>query len=639
MIIVSCSGIALSYGADEILKDVTFSVNAGDKVGVIGVNGAGKSTLFSIICGNTGQTSGSVFISQGTRIGILEQINDSHRFGKSVFDAALEAFAPLLECEKRTEELRRRVESGEALLIPAFTAENEKYIAAGGNEFRAKTKSLLARFGFSEEDTARSADSLSGGQKTKLLLAKLLLSEPDVILLDEPTNHLDYDACEWLESFIVSSKKTFLIISHDRYFLDKVTNRTLEIRKGLSRIYDGNYSTFREKRKKLDETQLKHYELQQKEIARLEAFIANQRKWNREKNIRAAESRQKTIDKMIKLQKPEERERGISFTIDGSGAKAEEVLSVRGLAMSFPGNVLFNDLSFELRRGDRLFVFGANGCGKSTLLKIITGRLNPDKGVCEPGYNQTLGYYDQEQKLLAQNSSVIEELWGAFPELTGTEVRSCLARFGFRGEDVFKPVAVLSGGERARLSIAKLVMRGVSLLVLDEPTNHLDIESRETLEEALENYDGTLLAVSHDRYFITRLATSVLEINKNAYPHGYKLYKCGYNDFTAARAACANAHAEPAKTVSQNKLDYEEAKLKKNRLRSAKNKLQNAENELSVSENKLSELKSKSEELSGSSDYETLNELYSQIEENENRISALLDEMISLEDEIKLLEE
>jgi len=638
MIIISCSGVALSYGSDEILKDITFSVNAGDKVGVIGVNGAGKSTLFSIICGNTQQTDGKVFVSQGVKTGILEQINDSHRFGKSVYETALDAFTPLLECEKRTEELRRRIEAGESGLISAFTTENERYISSGGNEFRAKTKALLARFGFSENDMSRGADSLSGGQKTKLLLAKLLLSEPDVILLDEPTNHLDYDACEWLENYITASKKTFLIISHDRYFLDKVTNRTLEIRKGVSRIYDGNYSTFREKRKALDDTQLKHYELQQKEITRLEAFIANQRKWNREKNIIAAESRQKTIDKMIKLQKPDERERGISFSISSTGAMAEDVLSVRGLSKSFPDNRLFEDLSFELHRGERLFVFGANGCGKSTLLKIITGKTVAEKGVCELGYNQTVGYYDQEQKLLDQNGDVIEELWSAFPELSETAVRSYLARFGFRGEDVFKPIAVLSGGERARLSIAKLVMRGVSLLVLDEPTNHLDIESRETLEEALESYDGTLLAVSHDRYFISRMATSILEIDKNAYKEGYRLFRCNYNDFLAARSA-GTAVQEAEKGVTQNKADYEEAKQRKNRLRSAKNKLLQAENDSAGAEAELKELKSKAESLSDSSDYETLNELYSKIEKAENRISSLLDEMITLEDEIAALEE
>ena len=337
------------------------------------------------------------------------------------------------------------------------------------------------------------------------------------MLLDEPTNHLDAKTCEWLENYIISSKKTFLIISHDRYFLDKITNKTLEIAHGVSEMYEGNYTTFREKKKALDEAKLKHYNLQQKEIARLEAFIENQRKWNREKNIIAAESRQKTIDKMVKLEKPKEKEKGITFSISHSGAMSHDVLSVRNLSMSYPNKPLFNNLSFEVKRGEKLFIIGKNGCGKSTLLKILTGREKQNGGIFEPGYNQTIGYYDQEQQLLDQSSTVIDELWSVYADKTNTEIRSMLARFGFRGDDVFKSISVLSGGERARLSIAKMVACGISLLVLDEPTNHLDIDSREMLESALNEYDGTIITVSHDRYFIKNLATAILEIDKDGY--------------------------------------------------------------------------------------------------------------------------
>ena len=638
MIIISCSGIALSYGADEILKNVTFAVNAGDKVGVIGVNGAGKSTLFSIIQGKTEPTDGSVAIAKGTRMGILEQINDSHRFGASVYESALEAFSDMLAAESEIEALRTRMDSGDGSAVKAFADANERFILNGGNEFRAKTRSMLLRFGFSADDLETSADLLSGGQKTKLLLAKLLLSEPDVILLDEPTNHLDAATAEWLEGFITSSKKTFLIISHDRYFLDRVTDRTLEIRRGISRIYDGNYSKFREKRKALDETQMKHYELQQKEIARLEAFIANQRKWNREKNIRAAESRQKTIDKMEKLEKPVEREKGIKIGIGYTGAMAEDVLSVRGLKMSFPGNRLFDNLSFELHRGERLFIYGANGCGKSTLLKILTGRTVQESGVYELGYNQTLGYYDQEQKLLDQSSTVIEELWGADASQTETEVRSRLAGFGFRGEEVFKPVSVLSGGERARLSIAKMVLRGVSLLILDEPTNHLDIESRETLEDALSEYGGTILAVSHDRYFISRLATKILEIDRSRYENGYMIFNCGFDEFIGRRGT-PDGFSDEKKPVSRAKSEFEEAKQRKNRLRSAKTRYSAAENEIARLEEKVKVISGELENNSDSSDYEKLNALYCERESIEAKINSLLDEMISLSEEIESLEE
>ena len=485
MSIIVCSGIAKSYGNDVVLENISFSVNKGDKIGVIGVNGAGKSTLFSIISGASEPTSGSVTVASGATIGVLEQINDAHRFGSTVFEAAVSAFSGLIALEKEISLLYDRVNSGEEAVIKAYTDAVERFNSGGGNEFRSKTASLLEKFGFGEEMQRGNADLLSGGEKTKLLMAHLILSEPDILLLDEPTNHLDFSACEWLESYISASKKTFLIISHDRYFLDKITDHTLEISHGVSTIYSGGYSVYREKKRALDAAAAKHYELQQREIARLEAFIENQRRWNREKNIIAAESRRKTIDKMVKLEKPKSPEKSISFSIAGSGSRSERVLSVRSLSAGFPGRRLFDDLSFELLRGDRLFVVGANGSGKSTLIKIITGRAKQISGAVEPGYNQTIGYYDQEQQLLTQSNTVIDEIWSVYSDKTATEIRSLLARFGFYGNDVFKSVSVLSGGERARLSVAKMVSCGVSLLVLDEPTNGLDPSGVKDLRETL----------------------------------------------------------------------------------------------------------------------------------------------------------
>ena len=346
MSIIICDGVSLSYGADIILEKIDFSVNEGDKVGIIGVNGAGKSTLFSVIRGKLEASKGDVFISSGAEIGCLEQINDAHRFDCTIYEAAVSAYEKLILLENEINTLRIRMENGDESAIKAFSDYSERFNLLGGNEFRGKTKSMLAKFGFDESSLNKNADELSGGQKTKLLLVKLLLSDPDIMLLDEPTNHLDTQACEWLENYILSSKKTFLVISHDRYFLDKITNKTLEISHGISEMYDGNYSTFREKKKAIDEAKLKHYNLQQKEIARLEAFIENQRKWNREKNIIAAESRQKTINKMVKLEKPKEKEKGISFSISHSGAMSKDVLSVRSLSMAYPNNQLFNNLSF-----------------------------------------------------------------------------------------------------------------------------------------------------------------------------------------------------------------------------------------------------------------------------------------------------
>ncbi len=629
MSIIVCDGVSLSYGADTVLGKIDFSVNAGDKVGVIGVNGAGKSTLFSIIRGNLEATSGNIFISSGATIGCLEQINDAHRFGCNIFEAAVSAYSNLITLETEINELRARMERGDESVIKSFVDKNERFSKLGGNEFRSKTKSLLAKFGFTENDISKSADTLSGGQKTKLLLVKLLLSDPDIMLLDEPTNHLDTQACEWLENYINASKKTFLIVSHDRYFLDRTTKKTLEISHGVSEMYTGNYTQFREKKKALDEAKLKHYNLQQKEIARLEAFIENQRKWNREKNIIAAESRQKTIDKMVKLEKPKEKEKGIFFSISNSGTMSNDVLSVRSLSMSYTNNNLFTNLSFEIKRGERLFVIGANGCGKSTLLKILTGRETQNSGIFELGYNQTIGYYDQEQQLLNQSSNVIDEIWSVYSDKTNTQIRSMLAQFGFRGDDVFKSISVLSGGERARLSIAKMVACGVSLLILDEPTNHLDIDSREMLENALQEYDGTIIAVSHDRYFTKNLATAILEIDRHGFDSGYCHKKCGYDDYISSRKKKEIVADKPESGIG--KAGFEEAKQRKNQYRSAKNRHEAAEKEIAKLENELSVMKQKESDEAVIRDYVALNELYDAEKKAEARIDALYEELERLE--------
>lgn len=637
MSILVCSGVSLAYGADVILDNITFSVNPGDKVGVIGVNGAGKSTLFSIIRGNLETTKGDVFISNGAEIGCLEQINDAHRFNCTIFEAAISAYSHLIDLENKIASLRERMESGDETAIKAFVTETEQFNRLGGNEYVGKTKSMLAKFGFNECDLSKNADSLSGGQKTKLLLVKLLLTDPDIMLLDEPTNHLDHTAREWLENYINSSKKTFLIISHDRYFLDRTTTKTLEISHGISEMYDGNYTTFRAKKKALDEAKLKHYNLQQKEIARLEAFIENQRKWNREKNIIAAESRQKTIDKMVKLEKPKEIEKGIQFKISNSGAMSNDVLSVRSLSMSYPNNELFNDLSFELKRGERLFVIGENGCGKSTLIKILTGRETQKSGIFELGYNQTIGYYDQEQQLLDQNNSVLDEIWSVYSDKTNTQIRSMLAQFGFRGDDVFKSISVLSGGERARLSIAKMVACGVSLLILDEPTNHLDINSCETLENALREYDGTIITVSHDRYFIQNLATAILEIDKMGFDCGYSFKRCTYSEYI--EKCKKNEVVIEKRDEGAGKSNFEEAKQRKNQYRSAKNRLSSTEKEIADLENQLSELKLKENDEAITSDYVALNALFESKNELEEKIDKLYEELERLESIILSYEE
>ena len=635
MAVLDVKDIKLAFGVDEILSSVSFTVNKGDKIGVTGVNGAGKSSLFSIICGTLTPTSGNVYLSRDTGIGILRQQTENDFTDETVYEFAISAFSKLFEMEQRIERLAEEMKSGEAHVIKEFSSLSDTFSALGGYDYKQRTIAMLGRFGFSGEDLNRPARYLSGGQKTRLNLVNLLLREPDIILLDEPTNHLDIPAIEWLESYVKQSRKTFLIISHDRFFLDRVTNRTLELEHGVSCIYDGSYSVFREKKDKLREDQMKAYLLQQKEIKRLEAFIEQQRRWNREKNIIAAESRQKAIDRMVKIDRPQDKPKSISFSLASTHTKSHDVLSVRGLSKSFPGHKLFKNLSFEVSHGERLFVLGENGTGKSTLIKILTGREKADEGVFELGYNQKIGYYDQEQQLLNDNSTVLEELWSEYSNLTATQVRSALAKFGFIGDDVFKSISVLSGGERARLSICKMIMTGVSLLVLDEPTNHLDMDSKETLENALKEYDGTVIAVSHDRYFISSLAGRIIELsNKN----GYRLYKCGYEEYLAQRQSTENVSAQSAEIQpTDSKISYEQLKRDKNRKRAIERRLPQLEKRASEIELLLEKLSEDEENCQ--TDYEKLTQLFKQKSDLEEEQLAILEEQLNLEEEYKAFSE
>ena len=635
MSILTCDNVGYDLGIRTILSDITFSVESGAKVGVIGVNGAGKTTLLSILTNAKEPTSGRVYLQKNTTIGCLEQINDDKVFEKDILGTALEAFSDLTTMEKALEDLRTQAGAGDVRTIGRFTDLQDRFLRSGGNEYMAKTQSLLRKFGFRDEEFHSPASVLSGGQKTKLLLARLLLSEPDVMLLDEPTNHLDIAAIEWLEQYIRNSKKTFLIVSHDRFFLDRVTTDTLEIEHGNALMYKGGYSLFKEKKRQMREAQQKHYEIQQREIARIEAFIANQRKWNRERNIIAAESREKALARMVRVAKPADAPRGVTFRIAPSSARSKDVLSVRGLRKSFGREHLFSSLSFEMHLGDRLFVLGPNGTGKSTLLRILTGRENADGGQFELGYSQTIGYYDQEQQLLDSSNTVLEELWSVYAEKGMSEIRNMLATFGFRGDDVYKSVSVLSGGERARLSIAKMISCGVSLLILDEPTNHLDIDSRETLEEALKAYDGTVLVVSHDRYFIKELATGILELDRASLPEGYELYRCGYEEYLKRKEEKQAAGATAAvQTASEGKLSFEEAKKAKNRARAARNRFAAVEEAIGRLEKEVTILKEEETREDVMRDYVRLGEIGAKIAEIEGSLADLYAEYEALDAEI-----
>lgn len=641
MAILSVYGINFSVGVKQILTDVTFSAEAGDRVGIVGTNGCGKSTLLRIITGEYTADSGSVTVPKECSIGMMRQdddflISDEGADG-SVLGQMYAAFPKLLRWEKRLAELEEelKIAEGDELirLTNEFTSVNSSFIEGGGLQYKSRTKSILAALGFSEDYHSLPADSLSGGQRTRLALARLLLREPDILILDEPTNHLDEDTMEWLENRLASYKGTLLTVSHDRYFLDRVTNKTLDMEHGRAKLYRCAYTEYTAKRDADREAEMKKYELQQKEIARLEAFIENQRKWNRERNIIAAESRMKAIDRMEKVDRPMDDPRAIRFTFSEGRESGNDVLSVRSLAMEFGEKKLFQGLSFEVKKRERIFIAGPNGCGKSTLLKLLLGKLMPTGGVIEWGYNVNQGYYDQENQNLDPDSTVLDELWNAYPGISQKELRGALALFCFRGDDIEKTVSVLSGGERSRLTMAKLMLSEMNVLILDEPTNHLDIRSREALEDALLAYDGTLIAVSHDRYFMKKLATRVIMLGDNG------CVNCigGYEDYREKKDGAAANGEQPESAASLEVSDAKEAYLRRKQdaaeLRKKRARLRAVHSEIEKLEVTLADI---TDELFGpaATDYIKAAELADEKTVTEDRLMQLYEEEEALESEL-----
>ena len=545
MYAITVSDLSLSFGVTSILERVSFSLEENDRLGIIGMNGCGKSTLFRLILGELEPTEGSIYLAKGKTVGILTQDGafDCRNESQTVLERMYDAFSELLETERRLTELEAELKGGDENVIRRYTDLHDRYVRDGGLEFRGRCASILQKLGFDEAAQRQTVGTLSGGQRTRLALAIQLSREPDILLLDEPTNHLDIATLAWLEGFLSSYKKCFMVISHDRYFLDRVTNKTLAIEHRRAKLYQGGYTKSMEQRRLDRETAERHWKNQQKEIARQEAYIAQQRAWNRERNIIAAESRQKLLDKMERVERPEADPRSIRMQFSEAIASGNDVLSVRGLSMGFGSRSLFSDLSFLIKRGERTMIIGPNGCGKSTLIKLILSKLAPTSGIIEQGYHVEIGYYDQENQNLTDENTVLDELWNAYPTKTETQVRQVLALFRFMGEDVFKTVSVLSGGERARLTLAKLMLSKMNLLVLDEPTNHLDMDSREALESALEAFEGTIVMVSHDRYLIDKLATRILELKPGEYFSGdlldFKVDRAGsgYTEFLEYKAA------------------------------------------------------------------------------------------------------
>ena len=631
MISVSCDNIKLSFGAEDILCGVSFALNDGDRLGIVGVNGAGKSSLLKIITGQYDATDGGVYISKDKTVGMMSQ-NAVLESSLTVYEEMLSAYDELLKTEKEIAELQMRIDNDDESVISAFTQLNEKFAKNGGFEYKSRAMSFLYKLGFEEGDINKPVNVLSGGQKTRLALGKLILNPPDILLLDEPTNHLDTQTLFWLEDILSQMSQTIITVSHDRYFLDKICTKILDIEYGKGKMYGGNYSSFVVAKEKDREIQKRHYDNQQRKIAQMEAFIEQQKRWNREKNIIAAESRQKAIDRMVKLDAPEKLPDSVRMRFDSGSESGQDVLKLDKMSKSFGEKHLFSDVSFLIKKGDFAFITGKNGSGKSTLLKILNGRMYPDSGTYEFGYNIRIGYYDQENQQLSDSKTVLEELWDEFPNATQTEIRSALALFLFRGDDIKKTVGNLSGGEKARLTLSKLIMRKNNVLLLDEPTNHLDIPTREALENALVDFEGTVISVSHDRYFIKKLASRVIDIGRSPMldHHGdYESY--------IARISQLDGSVQTSQkndTVSDSKAQYLENKKNQAEKRKLENYIKKTKDFIEKSEKKLEALEKEIE--ASACDYmklmeldrektdleEQLLEAYEGIEEAEEKLSA-----------------
>ena len=535
MIILSCKDICKSYGIRDVLKDITFSINEGDKVGIIGANGEGKSTLFKIITKEISQDSGEIFIDKNKTLGYLSQ-NLALDSDKNIYEETLSVFDELLNIEERLSSLEIKMNepydennaSYHDKLIKDYTTLQDIYSHKGGYIYKGEISRVLKGLGFTEDDFYKSINTLSGGQKTRVALCKLLLRKPDIILLDEPTNHLDLEAISWLEDYMKNYKGTVLVISHDRFFLDSVTTSTFEVIAGKVECYNVPYSKFIDLRKKNYEAKLKAYNLQQAEIKRQEAIIEKFRSFNREKSIRAAESREKALDKMEKIEAPTHEKEGSKIKFEASVKSGYDVLHIEDMSKSYGEKILFTNLNIDLKRGEKVALIGENGRGKTTLFKIIMDTVESDTGVKVLGTNVNVGYYDQEQSDLNLDKTIIDEVWDEFPNLTTSKLRSYLASFLFTGDDVFKVINTLSGGEKCRINLLKLMLSKSNLLLLDEPTNHLDIMSREALEDAILEYDGTLMVISHDRYFLNKVIGRILELKENGvseYLGNYSYYQ------------------------------------------------------------------------------------------------------------------
>ena len=596
--ILSCQGISKSFGEKVILEDASFHIEEREKAALIGNNGAGKTTLLRIIMNELHADSGQVVLMKDKQIGYLAQYQDvqGHR---TVYEELLSTKQYIIDMEERMRsmELEMKHASGEELdrLMNSYTRLTHEFELENGYAYKSELMGVLNGLGFAEEDFNKQVATLSGGQKTRVALGKLLISKPDILLLDEPTNHLDMESIAWLETYLLNYPGAVFIVSHDRYFLDKVVTKVIEIETGHVRMYSGNYSAYAEKKAQLRDAQYKAYLNQQRDIKHQEAVIVKLKSFNREKSIKRAESREKMLNKIQRIEKPLEVQSQMRLSLEPRVVSGNDVLTVEELAKSFPQQKLFSNISFQIKRGERVALIGNNGTGKTTMLKILNGLLDADAGSFSLGAKVQIGYYDQEHHVLHAEKTIFQEISDTYPTLTETEIRNMLAAFLFTGDDVFKEISALSGGERGRVSLAKLMLSEANFLILDEPTNHLDIASKEILEEALNSYTGTVLYVSHDRYFINQTATRILDLTNQSvvnYIGDYDYYLKKKEELTEKYAPTAQEATEEAKeeTPSEGKLTWQQQKEEQARKRKQ-------ENELKKVEKRIEELETRDKEI------------------------------------------
>ncbi len=587
--LLTANSIKKSFGDNLIFENVSFGIDEHDKIGFVGSNGAGKSTLFKIIMGEINSDSGEIFKNKNLEIGYLDQYSCAES-DKTLLDETLEVFEDLISLENEIDNIRYEIENNKEdidYLIERQHKLSEEFNQKGGYTYKSRTKAVLKGLGFCDNDLSLKVSLLSGGQKTRVSLAKILLSEAGLLLLDEPTNHLDIESIQWLESFLKSYNGAFIVISHDRYFLDKVTNKTFELEDGRFFSMSGNYTAFASQRDIDKLTEERNYENTMREIERLNKIVEQQRRWNREKNIKTAESKLKVIAKLKEsLVEPIKADEEVSFRFKACQGGGTDALIAENLKVDFSEKELFKNVNFHIKKGERVFITGPNGCGKTTLLRVLMGEINPSFGSYKIGANTHIGYYDQLQESLNLQKSILDEVWDEYPKFNQTIIRNALAAFLFKGEEVFKEIKNLSGGERARVELVKLILKDVNFLIMDEPTNHLDIASREALEKALTEYDGTLLMVSHDRYFINSIATRILKMDKN----GATSYDGNYDDFIEKSSLNINLKEKEKKTTSDAGNLYREKKKTEAEKRKIKTRFSKAEDEILTLENEIKEL-------------------------------------------------